>query len=258
MSKQIFFSEEARKKLKSGADKLANAVKITLGPRGRNVVLDKGFGAPTITNDGVTIAKEIELEDKTENLGAEIVKEVAEKTNDLAGDGTTTAVLLAQAIIAEGLKNVSAGANPLAIKRGIETGTQAVIKKLKEMAKPITNRQEIAQVATISAESSEMGNLIAEVMEEIGKDGVVTVEESKTFGLEKEIVKGLQFDRGYVSPYMITDAERMEVSYEDPYILITDQKISALTDIVPLLEKLAQLGKKELKRLVLAIEERKF
>ena len=246
MSKQIFYSEDARRKLKNGVDKLANAVKVTLGPKGRNVVLDKGFGAPTITNDGVTIAKEIELEDKVENLGAEIVKEVAEKTNDVAGDGTTTAVLLAQAVVSEGLKNVSAGANPLAVRRGIEKGTKAVIEELKKMAKPITNRQEIAQVAAISAEDPEMGNLIAEVVEQVGKDGVITVEESKTFGLQKEIVKGLQFDTGYVSPYMITDTERMEASYEDSYILITDRKISAMQDIVPILEKLAQAGKKEL------------
>ncbi len=246
MAKQIFYSEEARRKLKNGVDKLANAVKVTLGPKGRNVVLDKGFGPPTITNDGVTIAKEIELEDKIENLGAEIVKEVAEKTNDVAGDGTTTAVLLAQAIISEGLKNVSAGASPLAIRRGIEKGTKAIVEELKKIAKPVTSRQEIAQVATISAEDPEMGNLIAEVMDEVGKDGVITVEESKTFGLQKEIVKGLQFDRGYVSPYMVTDADRMEASYEDPYILITDQKISAVQEIVPLLEKLSQAGKKDL------------
>lgn len=246
MAKQIFYSEEARKKLKNGVDKLANAVKVTLGPKGRNVVLDKGFGPPTITNDGVSIAKEIELEDKVENLGAEVVKEVAEKTNDVAGDGTTTAVLLAQAIISEGLKNVSAGASPLAIRRGIEKSTKAVVEELKRIAKPITSRQEIAQVATISAEDPEMGNLIAEVMDEVGKDGVITVEESKTFGLQKEIVKGLQFDRGYVSPYMVTDADRMEASYEDPYILITDQKISAVQEIVPLLEKLSQAGKKDL------------
>jgi len=246
MSKQIFYSEEARRKLKTGVDRLANAVKVTLGPKGRNVVLDKGFGSPTITNDGVTIAKEIEVEDKTENLGAEIIKEVAEKTNDVAGDGTTTAVILAQAIASEGLKNVTAGAKPLAIRKGIEKGTKKIVEKLKEMSKPVSGRQEMAQVATISAEDSEIGNLIAEVMEEVGKNGVITVEESKTFGLEKEIVKGLQFDRGYVSPYMVTDTERMEASYEDPYILITDQKISALQDILPVLEKLAQSGKKEL------------
>jgi len=246
MPKQIKYSEEARKKLKAGADKLASAVIITLGPKGRNVVLDKGFGPPTITNDGVTIAKEIELEDKIENLGAEIIKEVAEKTNDVAGDGTTTAVLLAQALIAEGLKNVTAGANPLAIKRGIDKGVKAVIEELKKMASQISKPEEIAQVATISAESTEIGNLIAEVIQEVGKDGVVTVEESKTFGLQKEIVKGLQFDRGYISPYMITDAERMEAVYEDPYILVTDKKLSSLTEILPVLEKVAQTGKKEL------------
>jgi len=246
MAKQIIYDEAARKKLKQGCDKLANAVKVTLGPKGRNVVLDKGFGAPTITNDGVTIAKEIELEDKTENLGAEIVKEVAEKTNDVAGDGTTTATLLAQAIITEGLKNVTAGTNPLALKRGIEKGARVVVEELKKMSKKISGKEEVAQVATIAAEDKEIGNLIAEVMEEVGKDGVVTVEESKTFGLQKEIVKGLQFDRGYISPYMITNAERMEAVFEDPYILITDKKISSLQDIVPVLEKIAQTGKKEL------------
>ena len=246
MSKQIKYSEEARKKLKLGVDKLADSVKITLGPKGRNVVLDKGFGSPTITNDGVTIAKEIELEDKIENLGAEIVKEVAEKTNDVAGDGTTTAVVLAQAIISEGLKNVAAGANPLALKRGIEKGTEKLVEELKKMAKKITTKEEMAQVATISAESREIGNLIAEVMEEVGKDGVITVEESKTFGLQKEIVKGLQFDRGYVSPYMITNPERMESVWEDPLILVTDRKISSLNEILPILEKIAQSGKKDL------------
>jgi len=246
MAKQIEYQEIARKKLKIGADKLANALKITLGPKGRNVVLDKGFGAPTITNDGVTIAKEIELEDKIENLGAEIFKEVAEKTNDVAGDGTTTAVLLAQSIATEGLKNVTAGANPLAIKRGIAKGTEKVIEALKKMTKPISGKAGIAQVATISAEDKEVGNLIAEVMEEIGKDGVITVEESKTFGIQKEIVKGLQFDRGYISPYMVTDAERMEAVFEDPYILITDRKISSLQEILPVMEKIAQTGKKEL------------
>ena len=246
MAKQIQYQEEARKKLKVGVDKLTSAVKVTLGPRGRNVVLDKGFGAPTITNDGVTIAKEIELEDKIENLGAEIIKEVAEKTNDVAGDGTTTAVVLAQSIISEGLKNVAAGANPLALKKGIEEGVKKVIEGLKKMSKNITTKEEIVQVATISAENKEIGNLIAEVMEEVGKDGVITVEESKAFGLEKEIVKGLQFDRGYISPYMITDPERMEAIFEDPYILITDKKISSLQEILPVLEKIAQTGKKEL------------
>ncbi|MBU0476468.1 chaperonin GroEL, partial [Patescibacteria group bacterium] len=246
MAKQIFYQEIARKKLKAGADKLANAVKVTLGPKGRNVILDKGFGGPTITNDGVTIAKEIELEDKVENMGAEIVKEVAEKANEVAGDGTTTAVVLAQAIIAEGLKNVAAGANPLALRRGIEKGVQAVVENLKRMAKQITTKEEMAQVATISAEDKEMGDLIAEVMEEVGKEGVITVEESKAFGLQKEIVKGLQFDRGFASAYMITNPERMEAVFEDPHILITDRKISSLQEILPVLEKIAQTGKKEL------------
>jgi chaperonin GroEL len=246
MAKQIQYQENARKKLKAGADKLADAVRVTLGPKGRNVVLDKGFGAPTITNDGVTIAKEIELEDKVENLGAEIVKEVAEKTNDVAGDGTTTAVVLAQAMIQEGLKNVAAGANPLALRRGIEKGVDKVVDTLKKASKKITTKEEMAQVANISAEDEEIGNLIAEIMQEVGKDGVITVEESKTFGIQKEIVKGLQFDRGYVSPYMITNAERMEAVFEDPYILITDKKLSSLQEIVPVLEKVAQTGKKEL------------
>jgi chaperonin GroEL len=246
MSKDIKFSEEARKKIKAGADKLADAVKVTLGPRGRNVVLDKGFGAPTITNDGVSIAKEIELEDRMENLGAEIVKEVAEKTNDVAGDGTTTAVVLAQAIISEGLKNVAAGSNPLAIKRGIEKGVNAVVDYLKQMKKEINSKEEKSQVATISAESKEIGDLIAEIMEEAGPDGVITVEESKGFGLEKEIVKGMQFDRGYASAYMITNAEKMESVFEDPYILVTDKKISALNEILPIIEKIIQQGRKEL------------
>ncbi|MBI2625039.1 MAG: chaperonin GroEL [Candidatus Nealsonbacteria bacterium] len=246
MAKLIVYNELARKKLKSGADKLANAVKVTLGPKGRNVVLDKGFGAPTITNDGVTIAKEIELSDKIENLGAEIIKEAASKTGDVAGDGTTTATVLAQAIISEGLKNVTAGANPLAIRRGLEKGTKAIIQHLKESSKKIEGKEDMAQVATISAEDKDLGNLIAEVMTEVGKDGVVTVEESQTFGIQKEIVKGLQFDRGYVSPYMITNTERMEAELEDPYILITDRKISSLQEIIPSLEKVAQAGKKEL------------
>ncbi|HOK00487.1 MAG TPA: chaperonin GroEL [Candidatus Pacearchaeota archaeon] len=246
MAKQIKYNEEARKKLKNGADKLADAVRVTMGPRGRNVVLDKGYGAPVITNDGVTIAKEIELEDKIENIGAEIVKEVAEKTNDIAGDGTTTAVVLASAIISEGLKNVAAGANPLSLKAGIEKGLEKIVLELKKMSKQITTKEEISQVATISAESKEIGDLIAEVMEEVGKDGVITVEESKTFGIQKEIVKGLQFDRGYISPYMITDAERMEAVFEDPYILITDKKISSVNEILPILEKIVQTGRKDL------------
>ncbi|MBU4351167.1 chaperonin GroEL [Patescibacteria group bacterium] len=246
MAKDIFYQETARKKMKAGVDKLADAVRITLGPKGRNVVLDKGFGVPTITNDGVTVAKEVELEDRTENLGAEIIKEVAEKTNDVAGDGTTTAVILAQAIIAEGLKNVAAGADPMALKRGIEKASRAVIAKLKEMSKPISGKVGISQVATISAADPEIGNLIAEVMDEIGKDGVVTVEESQTFGLQKEIVKGLQFDKGYISHYMVTNVERMVAELEDPYILITEKKISSLQEILPIMEKIAQAGKKDL------------
>ncbi|MFH1392564.1 MAG: chaperonin GroEL [bacterium] len=246
MAKQIKFNEQARRRLKKGVDKLANAVKVTLGPKGRNVVLDKGFGSPTITNDGVTIAKEIELKDKFENIGAEIVKEVAVKTNDLAGDGTTTATILAQIIISQGLKNVTAGANPLAIKRGIEKAVKAVVSALKKSAKQINNKDEIAQVATISADDPEVGKLIAEAMEQVGRDGVITVEESKTFGLDKEIVEGMQFDQGFVSPYMITDPEKMQAELEDCQILITDKKISTIAEILPLLEKLSQTGKKQL------------
>jgi len=246
MAKEIIYSEEARKKLKKGVDKLADAVKVTIGPKGRNVVLDKGFGAPTITNDGVSIAKDIEIENKVENLGAEIIKEIASKTNEKAGDGTTTAVVLAQALVQEGFKNVAAGSNPLAIKRGLEKGCKAVVAELKGFSKEISNKEEISQVATISAENVELGNLIAEVMEQAGKDGVVTVEESKTFGLSKEVVEGLQFDRGYISPYMITNSEKMEAVLENPYILITDKKISSIQDILPILEKIAKTGKKEL------------
>ena len=246
MAKQILFSEAARKKLKAGIDKITDAVKVTLGPKARLVVLDKGFGAPDISDDGVGIAKEIELKDRVENLGAGIVKEVAEKTSDVAGDGTTSAVVLTQAIVAEGLKNVAAGADPLALKRGIQKGVKAVIEHLKSKSKPIANKEEVAQVATIAGLDPEIGNLIADVVSEVGKDGVVTVEESKKFGLEKEIVKGLQFDRGYISPYMVTDAERMEAALENPYILITDKKISSLQEMLPILEKIVQAGKKEL------------
>jgi len=246
MAKQIKFREEARKKLKSGVDKLTDTVKVTLGPRGRYVVLDKGFGAPEICDDGVTIAKEIELEDKIENLGAEIIKQVAEKTGDIAGDGTTTAMVLAQSMISEGLKNVTAGANPLALRKGIEKGVEVVVENLKKMSKPISKKEEIAQVATIAALDSEVGNLLADIFSEIGKDGVITVEESKKMGFEKEIVKGLQFDRGYISPYMVTDVERMDAVLEEPYILVTDKKISALTEILPIMEKVVQAGKKEL------------
>lgn len=246
MAKQIKYKEDARKILKSGLDKVANAVKVTLGPKGRNVVLGSGYGSPTITNDGVTIAKDIELEDNVENIGAEIIKEVASKTNDIAGDGTTSAVLLCQAIATEGLKNVAAGANPLALRKGIIKAKNAVVEALKQMSKPIANKEETSQVATISAQDKEVGDLIAEIMEEVGKDGVITVEESKTFGLSKEIVKGLQFDRGYVSGYMVSNTEKMEAVLEEPYILITDKKISSLQEILPLLEKLVKAGKKEL------------
>lgn len=246
MAKQIKYSEDARKILKKGLDKVADAVKTTLGPKGRNVVLGSGFGSPTITNDGVTIAKEIELEDNIENIGAEIIKEVASKTNDIAGDGTTTAVLLTQAIATEGLKNVAAGANPLALRKGIVKAKDAIVEALKSMSKTITTREEISQVATISAQDKEVGDMIAQIMEDVGKDGVITVEESKTFGLSKEIVKGLQFDRGYISHYMVSNAEKMEAVLEDPYILITDRKIGSLPEILPILEKIVKTGKKEL------------
>ncbi len=246
MAKQIIFDERARAALKRGVDKLANAVKVTLGPKGRAVVLEKGYGSPVITLDGVTIAKEIELEDKVENIGAEIVKEVASKTNDVAGDGTTTATLLAQVMISEGLKNVTAGVDPIGLKRGMEEASKAVISHLKKISKPISGKNEISDVATISARDPEIGKLIAEVIEEIGKDGVVTVEESKATGLSKEIVEGMQFDQGYISPYMVTNAERMEAILEDPYILLTDRKISSINDFLPLLEKLVQTGKKDL------------
>ncbi len=246
MAKQILFSEEARQRAKRGVDQLADAVKVTLGPKGRNVVLDKGYGAPTITKDGVSVAREIEFEDKFENIGAEIVKEVASKTNDVAGDGTTTATLLAQSIIHEGLKNVTAGTNPLPLKRGIEKGVEAVVMEIKKLSKVVSSQAEIAQVASISANDPEIGKVIADAMESVGKDGVITVEESQTFGITKEVVEGMQFDNGYLSHYMITNPERMEAEYEDPYILITDQKISSIQELLPLLEKLAQTGKKDL------------
>lgn len=246
MAKQIKFSEDARASLRKGIDVLADAVKVTLGPKGRNVVLDKGFGSPTITNDGVTIAKEIELEDKFENLGAQLIKEVAEKTNDAAGDGTTTATVLAQAIISEGLKNIAAGANPMSLRRGIEKGAKVAVEALKKSAKPVSGKEEIAQVASISADNKEVGELIAEVMDMVGRDGVITVEEGQSIGLEKEVVEGMQFDQGYASPYMVTDTSRMESSLDDPLILLTDKKVSAASDIVPILEKVVQSGKKEL------------
>jgi len=245
MAKDILSSEEARKKLKAGVDKLADTVKVTLGPKGRNVVLDKKYGSPNITNDGVTIAKEIELEDPYENMGAQIVKEVASKTNDLAGDGTTTATVLTQAIIEEGIKNVAAGANPMAIRRGIEKASAAVSAELDKIAKPVKEGTEIANVASISADDPEVGKLIAEVMDVIGEDGIVTVEEGQTLGLDKEVVEGMQFDKGYVSPYMVTDTARMEATMENAPILLTDKKISSINELLPILEKLAAEGKKD-------------
>lgn len=246
MSKQIVSDEAARKGLKAGIDKVANAVKITLGPRGRNVVLGRGFGTPTVTNDGVSIAKEIDLSDNIENMGAEIMKEVASKTNDVAGDGTTTAVVLAQAIISEGMKRTAMGANSMGVRTGIESASKDVIAELKKMAKPIKTDEEIKQVASISAESEELGTIIGETIKKVGKDGVVTVEESQSFGVESEVVEGLEFDKGYVSPYMVTNPDRMEAESKDVQILLTDKKISSINDILPLLEKVAQTGKKEL------------
>jgi chaperonin GroEL len=246
MSKQIIFSEDARKRLKKGIDAVADAVKITLGPRGRNVVIDKGYGAPTITNDGVSIAKEISFKDKFENMGAEIVKEVAEKTNDNAGDGTTTSVILMQAIVHEGLKHTTVGVNAMALRAGIERASEEAVKALKDISKPIKNKEEIRQVATISAESAELGRTIADTIDKVGKDGVVTVEESQSFGIDSEVVEGMEFDKGYVSPYMITDTDRMESVHQDALVLVTDKKISSIKEILPLLEKIAQTGKKEL------------
>ncbi|MEK7065832.1 MAG: chaperonin GroEL [Patescibacteria group bacterium] len=246
MSKIIKYNQKARVALQGGVNKAADAVRITLGPRGRNVVLERSYGGPLITNDGVTIAKEITLSDKFENMGAEIVKEVATKTNDTAGDGTTTAVILTQAIVNEGMKQVSLGVNAMGIRLGIEAAAKAAVAALKEIAKPIKEKDEIKQVATIAAESPEIGSIIADTINKVGKDGVVTVEESQSFGIESEVVKGMQFDKGYVSPYMITNADRMEAEYKDPLILITDKKISSVHDVLPLLEKLAQSGRKEL------------
>ncbi len=246
MAKQIIFNEEARQAIKQGVDKLANTVKVTLGPKGSNVVLDKGFGAPTVINDGVTIAKEIELPDKIENMGASLVKEVSIKTNDIAGDGTTTATVLAQAIINEGFRNVTAGASPIMLNRGLNRASDEVVKALGKLSKTISKKEEIAQVATISAQDAKVGELIADVIDEVGKDGVVTVEDGQAIGLSKEVVKGMQFDRGYISPYMVTNTERMEAVYENAKILITDQKISSVSDIVSVLEKLAKAGTKEL------------
>lgn len=246
MAKKILYNEDARKSLKKGVDTVADAVKITLGPRGRNVVLDKGYGAPTITNDGVSIAKEISLKDKFENMGAEIIKEVATKTNDIAGDGTTTSVVLMQAIISEGMKHTTMGVNAMGVKFGIEAAAKDVVTALKSIAKPIKTDEEIRQVANISAESIELGNIIADTIKKVGKDGIVTVEESQTIGLESEVTEGIEFDKGYISPYMVTNAERMEAEYNDPAILVTDKKISSIKEVLPLLEKLAQSGKKDL------------
>jgi chaperonin GroEL len=245
-AKQLVFSEDARRRLKNGIDIVANAVGTTLGPKGRNVALDRKFGSPTITHDGVTVAKEIELEDPFENMGAQLIKEAATKTNDIAGDGTTTSTVLAHAIVSEGLKNLAAGSNPMRLKLGIEQATDTIVEALRKMSQKIETKEEIASVATNSAADVEIGNLIADVMDKVGKDGVITVEESKSMQFETEYVEGMQFDRGYISPYFITDSEHMEASIPEPYILIYDKKISAAQDIVPVLEKLVQLGKREL------------
>src|SRR6266566_4595174 len=241
-AKIISFDEEARA-LERGMDQLANAVRITLGPKGRNVVLEKKWGAPTITNDGVSIAKEIELEDPQEKIGAELVKEVAKKTDDVAGDGTTTATVLAQAMVHEGLRNVAAGANPMALKRGIEAAVDAVAEYIRDHARDLETQEEIASVAAISAQDAEIGRTIAEAMDKVGKDGVITVDESQTFGMELEFTEGMQFDKGYISPYFATDQERMEAVLDDPYILIANQKISSAQDLLPILEKVVQAGK---------------
>ncbi|MCJ7724625.1 MAG: chaperonin GroEL, partial [Anaerolineales bacterium] len=245
-AKQLVFSEDARRRLKNGIDIVANAVATTLGPKGRNVALDRKFGSPTITHDGVTVAKEIELQDPFENMGAQLLKEAATKTNDIAGDGTTTSTVLAHAIVTEGLKNLAAGSNPMRLKLGIEQATDTVVEALRKMSQKIETKEEIASVATNSAADPEIGNLIADVMDKVGKDGVITVEESKSLQFETEYVEGMQFDRGYISPYFITDAEHMEAVIEEPYILIHEKKISAAQDIVPILEKLVQVGKREL------------
>lgn len=243
MAKEILFNEDARRALGRGVDQLANAVKVTMGPKGRNVVLDKKFGAPLITNDGVTIARDIELADPFENMGAQLVKEVATKTNDVAGDGTTTATLLAQAMIQEGMRNVAAGANPMVLKRGIETAVNTLVEEIKKRAKTVSGKDEIAQVASVSAGDAEIGELIAEAMEKVGKDGVITVEESKSLQTGLNVVEGMQFDRGYLSPYMVTDPDKMEAVMNEPYILITDRKIGAIADMLPVLEKVVKVGK---------------
>ncbi len=246
MAKRLLFDEQARQSLKKGMDVLAGAVRVTLGPKGRNVVLDKKFGAPTITNDGVTIARDIDLPDSFENMGAQLLKEVATKTNDVAGDGTTTATVLAQAIITEGLRNLAAGANPMILRRGLDKGVEAVVAEIKSMSKPVETQEQIAQVASISAADPEIGELIAEVMDKVGKDGVITVEEGRGLAMEREYTEGMQFDRGYISAYMATNMDRMEAELSSPYILITDKKISAIADILPVLERVLQTGRKEL------------
>ncbi|MDP2291590.1 MAG: chaperonin GroEL, partial [Actinomycetota bacterium] len=243
MAKQLKFHDEARRALEAGVNKLADTVKVTLGPKGRNVVLDKKFGAPTITNDGVSIAKEVELDDPFENMGAQLVKEVATKTNDIAGDGTTTATVLAQAMVQHGMRNVAAGANPMALKRGIEKAVDAVSQQLLKTAKEVETKDQIAATASISAADSSIGDLIAEAMDKVGKEGVITVEESQTFGLELELTEGMRFDKGYISPYFVTDAERMEAELEDCYVLLVSSKISTVKDLLPLLEKVMQGGK---------------
>src|SRR5271154_4246579 len=242
-AKMIAYDEEARRGLERGMNQLADAVKVTLGPKGRNVVLEKKWGAPTITNDGVSIAKEIELEDPWEKIGAELVKEVAKKTDDVAGDGTTTATVLAWAMVREGLRNVAAGANPMSLKRGIEAGVEAATASLKAISKETESKEQISQVASISAADPEIGDMIAEAIDKVGKDGVITVEESQTFGMEMDLVEGMRFDKGYISPYFATDPERMESSLEDPYILLFGSKISAVRDLLPVLEKVMQTGK---------------
>ena len=244
MAKTLLFGEEARRSMQAGVDKLANTVKVTLGPKGRNVILDKKFGSPLITNDGVTIAREIELEDAYENMGAQLVKEVATKTNDVAGDGTTTATLLAQAIIREGLKNVTAGANPILIRNGIKTAVEKAVEEIQKISKPVNGKEDIARVAAISAADEKVGKLIADAMEKVGNEGVITVEESKSMGTELDVVEGMQFDRGYVSAYMVTDTEKMEAVLDNPLVLITDKKISNIQDLLPLLEQIVQAGKK--------------
>ncbi len=244
MAKELYYGEEARRKLQAGVDKLADTVKITLGPKGRNVLLDKKFGSPLITNDGVTIAREIELEDAVENMGAQVVKEVASKTNDVAGDGTTTATLLAQSIIREGFKNVAAGANPMIIKKGIQGATEVAVENIKKIATPVETKEAIAQVAAVSAADATIGELISDAMEQVGKDGVITVEESKSMGTTLEVVEGMQFDRGYLSAYMVTDTEKMEAVLENPYILLTSKKISSIQDLLPLLEQVVNTGRK--------------